>query len=165
MWALTLELRDLCVLGMECLQSIRGAELLSMIRGTDIWRSLRTIPVEIEKLTSRGDSRKTNLTFEFMCCPHESVGNLKERLRDVIAAPIIKLIHSGTMLENSRTLSDYGISAGSKIFVLDTHGRAQPGPAPDAGASSSVEDDPVEQRQRSVAPPPSPARSSSSTAV
>lgn len=154
---------------MEVFQTINGADLLSMIRGYDVWKQLRTMTIILLIVGHKpGKSRSKSNTFELICCPHDSIETIKAQVvnriiqKNSVYQPsdknhiggiqrnykvtnvnnrsnvnvvntnniintispkrsTIKLVHNGTLLHNSRTLSECGIVEGSTVFVLDSY--------------------------------------------
>eukprot|EP00914_Ancora_sagittata_P017416 GHVO01034306.1.p1 GENE.GHVO01034306.1~~GHVO01034306.1.p1 ORF type:complete len:293 (+),score=37.59 GHVO01034306.1:83-961(+) len=103
---------------MEVLQSMRGAELLCVMRGVDIWDDVRDMRITVESLTAT-DRPKAQLSIS--CCVFDTVDILKQKILEkwCIAVEGQKLVFSGTLLEDGRTLRESNIIDGSRIFLLE----------------------------------------------
>eukprot|EP01071_Lankesteria_metandrocarpae_P001275 Lankesteria_metandrocarpae@DN1436_c0_g1_i1.p1 len=103
---------------MEMLQRYRGAELLSILRGHDLWSELRNMRVTIEtNYSGGGGPRKA----EVKCCDHDTIAVLKRIVSGVwpLRVECQRLIFQGKLLEDERTVSECGIEAGCVIFVME----------------------------------------------
>jgi len=123
---------------MERLQSIRGGDLLSVIRGEDIWSDIRSKKIIVEMscpVRTGGTIANTGgvaavqtpqveiirRQTELSCCDHDSIATVKRMIAKKwgVSAECQRLVFQGRAIDDERTLRECGVVTGSVLFLLD----------------------------------------------
>lgn len=103
----------------------------------------------------------TNITFKIDIVPTDSIKEVKEKIHkekgDDYKVELQKLILLGKVLEDSKTVGEYGISESSSIVCFAAKPKVTPGAATSAPAPAAAAPAPVSAAPAPVAATPAPA--------